>query len=231
MNELIECQRDDRLALSSSDYIITMMKIIMQTSPGSPMRMTRQNTTLSKKFDRGCLFFVNWKSNPTAMKASCLESFNWRGVDKHFCSDTTWRFPPRLTPTSGPCAAPWWPRRWSSAPSWRRSQGPPAGWRPTASSASSTSRTGWVSMIHQSECEIDLATLRFLRISHSRGNICPCDRPGCGFRWSMSSGAAWGSRRRSTPGLRSSSSSHPTRSWWTTSAPRDTNWIRWGGGG
>ena len=35
MNELIECQRDDRPALSSSDYIIIMIKIIMQTSPSS----------------------------------------------------------------------------------------------------------------------------------------------------------------------------------------------------
>ena len=52
MNELIECQRDDRLALSSSDYIITMMKIIMQTSPYPPLRMTRLKhlRVLSGKF-------------------------------------------------------------------------------------------------------------------------------------------------------------------------------------
>ena len=52
-------------------------------------------------------------------------------------------------------------------------------------------------------------------------------RPDFGFKWSMNCGAEWGWRRRSTLGLPSSTSWHPTRFWWMTSDPRDTNLTRW----
>ena len=48
-----------------------------------------------------------------------------------------------------------------------------------------------------------------------------------GFKWSMNWGAEWGWRRRSSRGLPSSTSWHPTRSWWMTSDPRDINSTRW----
>ena len=52
-------------------------------------------------------------------------------------------------------------------------------------------------------------------------------RPDFGFKWSMNCGVEWGWRRRSTLGLPSSTSWHPTRFWWMTSDPRDTNLTRW----
>ena len=228
MNELIECQRDDRLALSSSDYIITMMKIIMQTSPGSPLRMTRQNTALSL-FEGVLLLGGSWKSYFTK------KLFVWKVLIEEELTNTFVQTPP------GASLRGWRPLPGRVPRPGDRGGGAQllhgeglghhqqAGDRQRARPARHPGLGEFPWYIRASV--IDLATLRFLRISHSRGNFCPCRRPGCGFRWSMSSGAAWGSRRRSTPGLRSSSSSHPTRSWWTTSAPRDTNWIRWGGGG